>query len=438
MSYKFKILVAGLVFLFLGIFIFNNLKKEVLHEDEWFFIRRAEFFNLFFIKKDFNNELWFGFHGLDQPYISYYYYGLVFHLSGISDIKTVLEKVDFEQKMPMWDKNGKQKQDLWKHLYQRQYLPSEFQDKFDLIIKGRRGAAVLLLICSFLFFLILAKTIGFWWAVLGVLLFNINPITNEYGRKALGDQPLLFFLLLTPLLTMLLLKQKSIKKLLFGFILLGINCGLAIGTKLNGAVTYIFSYLMVMAYLLIKPFPKNSKAKKYWFIAPFIIGVITLLVFYIFHPSIWQEPFSGFLKFIGFRIRIVEIQAGIWPDTSLIGNWGTRFVALYQQLFYLPFKIDFYVFILGLLISINRLYNSWKNKKFTEFSVFTFYSLVLFICFYFYNSLNWQRYYWVLVTSVIFFQLNSLKILQNMILSKDRKNEIFTAFYQNKKTSSKR
>ena len=116
-------------------------------------------------------------------------------------------------------------------------------------------------------------------------------------------------------------------------------------------------------------------------------------------------------SFLAYRLNIVKVQSNIWPDEVLTANWFLKFNAMGQNLFYLPLKIDILPFLLGAFISIKLMIKDWVRHKFNSNSIYTFWNLVLFISFYFYIALNWQRYFWVLVPGLIFFQLQGLFFL---------------------------
>jgi hypothetical protein len=410
-----KTLFLGFLFVTLFVFLSVHSQNEVLHEDEWFFIRRAEFFDLYFLKHDFDNPLWYGFHGIDQPFISYYFYGLTLHLNGISDIKAALNQTNFEQTMPEWDARGNQKQILWKELYERQHLPLNLADKFYLIKLGRIGAVFLLTVCIIALFFILKNLLNYIYALAGSGLFLSHPITREYGNKALADQPLLLLLLLTPVLGLSIIKEKSTNSIYLKSVLMGLLGALAFGVKPNGILTLIFYYLLISSFIFFKQRLKPAKLKALFF-SPLISIITACLLIYILHPNLWPDPVNKFLAFFQFRWKIIKLQAGIWPETSLLGSWLLKPKAFVNNLFYFPLKLDFLVFFIGFVRMILKLFKRPFNNRNLSTTIFTLWHIFLIISFLIYIPLNWQRYYWILVPGIIFFQAFGLKILKNMIL----------------------
>jgi len=406
-----KLIVLICLFFIISFYFLSKIEKQKVNEDELLFIDKTRLFDLFFLNREFNHPLFLeSFHHLDHPYFIGYYYGFILHLGQVKDINLILNQTNFDSFLPYWNSHGQQTNSLLTKFIN--YPQSEeFKTISKLVYKARVGSWFIILICFFLLFLILKKTIGFYYSLLGIFLFFINPITQNYAVCVLGDQLLLFTFLLAPMITFYLIKQISFKKLLIGFLFLSLTCTLALGVKINGAVTLIFFVLFSIIYSCLNNFSKNKKIKKMWFIFPVLVIILTLLIFIVFHPFLWKNLISGLKSFLAYRLNIVKVQSNIWPDEVLTANWFLKFNAMGQNLFYLPLKIDILPFLLGAFISIKLMIKDWVRHKFNSNSIYTFWNLVLFISFYFYIALNWQRYFWVLVPGLIFFQLQGLFFL---------------------------
>lgn len=427
-SFVVRFIFPIVLFTAVGILFFSKISREPMHEDEYFFVRRAEFFDLFFLKRDFQNPLWFSFDGIDQPQVSHYYYGAVLHIAGVKDIKEALEQARFTEMVPGWDRYGQPKNVLWKELYQRQYLPEEYHEKFQLILKGRTGAAGLLLLSLVLLLVILRQVVEPWWAFAGIAAFVFNPITVTYGTKVLGDQVLLLFLLLIPLLAAKLTAIKKPEKLLAAFVTLGISCGLAVGAKLNGVVTLFFLWALALRYVFRSWKSKQKHQDIFfislWSLSPIVVSLTAGLVFWALHPLVWQNPMYGFMKYFQFRWRIVDAQARVWPDSSLTHNWVGKLTALDQHLFYLPLKIDLLLFCFGLALLLRTLWLGLKQEGFGQLNTYALWILALFSSFLFYIPLNWERYFWILVPWVIFSQVVGLQYLSEVFQKRLRFGKI--------------
>jgi beta-glucosidase-like glycosyl hydrolase/4-amino-4-deoxy-L-arabinose transferase-like glycosyltransferase len=437
---KFKTIIKLIFTLALFVYLFSGLiglKHDYFHEDEYVFVKRGSFLNLY-LKGDFSNPAWKEFASYDVPKLAEYIYGATLVSSGHPDVDKYLQEVDFiEAKEESEGKTWWQKY-AFKDLEE---VPLEIREKAAPILTAR-NASVILGMGVFILIILIGVSLGRWLEglVASFLLYN-NFLSQQVLVKAMGDTPLFFFLLLHLYLSILLVKKINKKKTvsLPLIIVNGIISGLAVSVKLNGGISLIYFFLLLgFVYLFSRRIDKKEKKKL--LLGIFLNGLVSFMVFYFLNPFIWGKPIKNSLFMLEHRRGVFKGQQQSSPGLAL-KNIGQRLTAVYnnffgQKAYYRNFSIkafkkkipvDFLLLISGLLIFIRKTIKIFKRKtenaNFLDFTVFlwlvcTGASVILLV------PIDWDRYYSPLVVVLTLIEAKVIAAILNYLYQMVPQNKI--------------
>lgn len=403
-----KILFLG-IFLFVSFHLFDNYQKHNFNIDEYLFIKKSYYFDLFFIKHDLSDPRWFivalG-DDVTQPKVGPYIYGITLHLAGISNIEEFFRKTNFTSitvdNQPWWSI-------LWNA--KPENFPKSLSASLKLIWLGRRtsilfgiGSAIIL----FIFGTNLVNT--FFASIASVLLVTNNLFTNEM-KYATTDSMQLFFFFSNLLLCHIWLesyKNKNKKSFVLYSLILGINAALAAGTKTSGILVCIFLGIFILLVMLIMKFSKRSI--QWILVGTFIIGMTCGVVFYSLHPFVHVDTLEAIKKMYYTRTLGYKDYWTEYPPLAIYTRKDSLLYIFQRTLaadgdfinFYLnPIPVDLILFLSGFVLISVKSFQQWKNKKkFPRLSILPLWSVVVFIGLIFYLFNDWPRYYLPFVSCI--------------------------------------
>ena len=411
------------LFLIAGFRLFNRLDLVVYQCDEYSYLRKSYFLDLY-LTGNFKDKQWQEGDARDQTKLMEYVYGI--------PSKTLYNKKFIDLANTNYSD--------WAVNYGQPASSLQISQNLKKVLYTGRMISTLFTIV----YLLLACLIVFWITDFSYLLtffafvfLATHPIINIHGRQVLADSGLNFFLTLGLLLLLLWWnefwqKRTDFRKLLCLTILSGLVGGLAAAAKLNGLLHLIISELVFMTAAALYFLKGKSDSKKHKLITlswlAILNALITTGVFIGLHPNAWGNPFIEIKKFIDWRwwltnyyrdyfpedniaswlqaIRLIFLRtAGFMPGVGSIGfHYETRFKSLAPAWYFFP---NLVLFLAGVC---HLLKESFKREGYRKMAVpILLWSLWFIILVGRYLKLDWTRYYWPLF--VPFIIVNSYGIL---------------------------
>ena len=399
-----KILAPLILVVILAFPFFHDIESNPFHGDENLWLHHgAKYFSLFFIEKDFDNPDWFSCWGFDQPNIGRLLMGFSLWLGG------GVERLDHYITMNMWDFEGN-------------YNPPMEIDKLGRYFMALFG----LLSCLVTYFigcLIAGQSVGF----ISAILLGFSPLVLVCSRRTMSDAPLLFFMTLTVLLTMLLfhsLKHTQTKRSFVFALLIGLSVGMAAGVKLNGALSGIFFAVALIYYAIVRlSFGKGTRKESSGHTplghVPFLrllslgstAALTSFILFYSFTPTLYRSPISSAITMVVYRLHSVEIQQ---TRGAALYNFEEKIDSAYDHIFRPGKKnsmlftsntnvpIDLMFFIIGLIVLFKKEISLLKRERYpTSIGVVLIWCIVTYVGIVTWIPLRWERYYMPLIPCTV-------------------------------------
>ena len=152
--------------------------------------------------------------------------------------------------------------------------------------------------------------------LLAATLYLTNPAFLTCMVRAMGDPILIFFMtihvFLSILIAMRFFKHTSVAVPILA-ILSGIVSGLAMSTKLNGALLLI-SFWLVIAVL----YEKRIIADALQVIVALTISLVTTFyIFFFLNPYLWTSPLQNFNIMVDYRLKTIAYQSKLSSNPAL-------------------------------------------------------------------------------------------------------------------------
>lgn len=407
--------VVILLFAMFGYIYFSSIETNRFHIDEYQFLKKTYYFDLFFLDNNFTDDRWLSDSGDDfmQPKLGIYIYGLAFHAVGIADIEDYLETIRFNAYKVGGEEWGRS---IWgKPLT---VLPMEVEGIVELVKAGRMVAVGFTLVSLGLIFWLGRKIYGSLFGWLALLLIGTNPLLSYFGRLAMTDSMQLFFFYLTFLLSLFLAKtfeEKNIPKLIMISGLLGFSTAFAAGVKVSGIMALIFVNLVFMAKMVTK-----LKKKKLWSIAlnQILLNLVFGLVFVYLHPYLYENTLARFYFMFADRLKAAEDYKLIFPGAAVDGPIEGIKITVSRLL--LPrgrhtndllLGSDLILFLGGVYLTTKRAITSLKQKRIEGESLIVIWLLVLIVCLFVYLKNVFPRYFLPLASVIALVQAYGLSWL---------------------------
>ena len=171
---------------------------------------------------------------------------------------------------------------------------------------------------------LLHKTVGLTSALIWSYLSLSNTYFAVMIRRAMGDSPLLFFIVMVTLLSYLYLNQSAFSKKVIiprpylMAIFIGVLVGLAQASKLNG-VASIFGGFLVVSAIAVRMDTDRQKQLRYFLVSVLLLIFVSQLTFLLIYPTLWQMPLK--ITILMFKNRGLEmnIQVAANPQSAING-----------------------------------------------------------------------------------------------------------------------
>lgn len=403
---KIALLVIAL-FVPLTFLYFRNLKTHPFHIDEWAFIRKSYYFDLFFTKRDLKDPRWYTSRMNDeddpeQPKIGTYIYGLTLHLTGVVDIEKTLEGVEFyhvERGETQW----------WVSWWNKSLvnLPPELIPKLQLVWSGRRAAVLFSLAGLVLLFLFGTKVKGPLYGGVAAFLLGSNSLMFLFGRRAMTDSMQLAFFFANLLFTLLYvkaLKNREEKRVLLLSAALGVNAALGVGVKVSGMLIVIF--LAILSLLLFLVHRRRKGNTRLLGRSTLIMAVSFLTVFILFHPYLHQKTIRHFVSMFVNRLEAAHDFRLDYPASAIYSRWEAAELILKYMLLphgsyvnfrfraFHAFPMDLLLFAAGVWLMGKHAFKTLvRKRRISGELIIMLWALVVIGGLVLYLKNNWPRYY---------------------------------------------
>lgn len=390
------------VSIFFALFAFSffcKLTDTSFDVDEYHFLRKSYYFDLFFTKRDLNDPRWYVEDEPEQPKVGTYIYGLSLHFAGVKDIEATLQKISFNK----YKVGGTYwwLQYWWKKL---ENVPKDFSPILNLIFIGRKTAILFSIAALFMLFLVCLKTNSFLFGFIAVFMLGTNGLIFDYGRRATTDSMLLFFQFSNLLLVFYYLKtivKNNLKKIILLSLLIGVNCALGLGVKIVGILSFLF-FTALIPILFI--FYRQSRQTKYRLMVSFILVSISFFSLFVFlHPFVHENTVQQFYRIFADRLegaretRLTSWGSAVysrWDAIKLIVKNTLLPKGLYTNFKFNYFPLDLILFIAGFYLLVKRAYQKIRFEKTTpEEFILSLWTITIMVSFVFYLNNDWARYY---------------------------------------------
>ncbi len=324
---------------------------DIAYTDELYWIQSGEWsFQRFFVDHDFSSDTWkveyetlYRTFGPYTPNVGKFFIGGFLHVNRIPP----------SSKMCYWDSNAIAIECLGERL--------KLSRTLSHILAGLTVA---------LLFVITMTLLPMPWnwisAVLSCLVLTSHQAMRSAGRYVMLDIYVLFFSLLA--LSILFYKlrfgYRSLTSTIFWGSLAGISAGMAVASKLNGA-------LVVMSIMMISLVDYWIKQDKY---ALFFVGIVIFwspLVFLIVNPQLWSDPLGGSMLMVAHRDVIIDAVSA--AGGTIISTIPEGLLWFYTRIFSEAFnvtrlsdrpiyQVDTILMLLcvgGVIVMVKKLNNTW-------------------------------------------------------------------------------
>ena len=422
--------VAVMIVLFvpLSLLYLQRLETQRLQIDEWAFIRKSFYYDLFFVKRDWKDSRWYiskmdDGDDPEQPKIGSYIFGITLHLAGITDIEKSLDDVGFYRIEPggaRW----------WISWWNKPLInpPPELIPKLQFIWEGRR-TAVFFSLLSFLFlFLFGMKMNGLFYSVVAVVLLSFNHLMMISGRFAMTDSMQLAFFFANLLLTVHYVKaveNNQRKKVFLLSLALGIKASLGAGVKVSGMLIVVF--LVILSLFLLLVHRQRRTITRLLCSGTLIMTVGFLSVFIFFHPYLHQNTLKHFVSLFANRLSAAHDFRLLYPNSAIYSREDAAErilrVTLLPKSPYVNFRfkvlpIDLLLFLMGLwLIGKKSREVFSKTRKISPELIVIIWTFVVIGSLFLYLRNDWPRYYLPSVAVITIIQAYAMTFLFRAIVT---------------------
>jgi 4-amino-4-deoxy-L-arabinose transferase-like glycosyltransferase len=302
----------------------------------------------------------------------------------------------------------------------------------DMLIYARTVSAILGMLCCLVLFAFGCRCYNVWVGALAVILLVCNRLFQIYATRAMTDISYNLFLLSLGLCGLMIIRNVSDKRMVFGYLVLGAFSGLACSVKITGIA---IGSLFVMTLLLYGYFVHPNKKTVFLFLA--VYGFTSLAIVYFLDPLFWPDVTRFKRSVLIQEMRTMpeelnrilatqdiqekkKLETAYLQETSLShvllfpylfvkwdsfmtsqknkpsASWhGHRLLTFHSALFkkYATSWWEFIFLIIGIFICTQRSYKGLQTREMNPLSVPLFYFLSNYLFILIFMELNWDRYY---------------------------------------------
>lgn len=409
-------ILVGFIF-FLSIFCYSiyNLDKLEMHIDEHEWLRRSMLlFDVGFIKRNFQDDIWTDFISIDQSNLAEYFYGFwTYLIYNKRDLIELTEKLQFNH--PYVGKYSENYSDIWNgnnwwikysYIYNaRVVIPSQYHLAYDLIVYNRYLSVIFFVATAILVFFIVKEFFSVQYAYLSSFLYVVLPLHQIHSRQAMLGSIITFFITLSLLV---FIKLKSLRYFkTWQIFLLGMVTGLTAAARLDGFVSIILVSIILFIEMFFDLFRENDSSIKEsklmlfrnWIISAFTLLSVCFFVFYLLNPFVWEKPIENLTLMFESRQEYTtqELAIELTPELAL-KTYQERFGQVFINMATPFFKEDQYFlyfiqvanFSFGMCFLFIKSFFRKDNRKYLRIFL---YIVGLFLIMTLYIVLNYKRYY---------------------------------------------
>ncbi|MEI7751065.1 MAG: phospholipid carrier-dependent glycosyltransferase, partial [Candidatus Omnitrophota bacterium] len=286
----------------------GKIKPEVTHPDEAVRVRMSVYFKLFFINRDFDSPQWQKVEIRLGPPVSAYITGLALWLGGQQD---KIGKMGMENP---WN---------FKEKFAWNLANIKLPSREELYIV-KFAMAVFVSLSVLILYWIGLKCFGMVTAICSSLFFACHPLMLACATNATLDAPLIFLITLSILLMLFFYQALSERKFASSVLFaagIGLNAGIAAGTKIQGAITGVI--FMVFCFCII--FSEAIKYFKNWasvdpgkafcskkiqiiLVSMMLFSVTAAVCFIAPNPYLYHRPIEGLRRMVEGRVKQITTQ----------------------------------------------------------------------------------------------------------------------------------
>ena len=414
-----RIKLTTLLFLTLVLFFIRGAATKYLaisqiafSYDEPDYVANSILFSEFHFGVSPNSSFWSQQWAYDQPHLYHFLCALFLESKYRKSITTILDQSQLNQRyaygspLIIFEKTGNNKiitdpdNASYQPAYQTILIARELSFFFYLA-----SGLILLSIIFFFCHPILAIPVTF---------FYLHPYFFSISSLAQADGLLILLTLINTLLSLVYIKFPKQRFPLA--ILLGISCGLALSTKLNGGITLINSIICIWTVF-------SSKSKSTTITPPLYSILIILLTFIIFvwlNPYTYSNPIQKIFTMFQYRLDIGITSKLIHPDETIPPNFTHRILTVFENLYHQTNQTPLFSLILSSFSTIVSLLYIFlifikkiQIKPTTIFllvsSTFSFYVVLVYI------PMTWNRYYYPAIIANLFMTASVINISINLL-----------------------
>lgn len=400
-----------LIIVFLILISYYRLAPHLMDEpffvDEYHFIRKSYFYDLFFVRHDLRDPRWSN-PALDgdisQPKIGPYIFGFALHLSGISDIDKKLSETNFI--------TTNISNSTWFD-YLSGHSPSYYEkllhEPLKLIHIGRLVSVFFGILTVIAVFLLVCSVVGLPSAILASLILLTNPLFNSESRLASTSVIQLFFMILSLYLAYLWQQSHQKGKLLFNTIIstvLGLTLSFTIGVKTTGVIVLVPVFFVII-YSIFKQIARRKMVHLY-VVNLFLIIFLTLSSFIYLHPITYRDIPSGLVQIFISRTERYTQYWDRYPDYAVSSRLHALQLTLHRSM--LPwgeftnfplrgYPVDMYLILQGIFVCLYSMFLSRKKLPVNSPIIIIWFSTT-FVGLILYLVNDWSRYYLPLVSAI--------------------------------------
>jgi len=380
----------------------SNLQSVEFQPDETFWIASSVRFDKF-LMGDFDSPIW------NEPFVNYEVRPIPSYIVAISQRLGGARTAD----LPVyWDWALTKDQNI-----SRGAMPS------NPVIWWSRLPMAIISVFSLLGTIILIAKAHSRLAAYVFTLISFNDYFLLHLRRAMSEAPLLLFTVLALYASyklLMVIQEKSIKKVILWSMTVGIFCGLAGQSKLTGLACMAIPILGALI-LIFRSAPTSQIVRfRILLIVAGLVLCTSLLLFVASYPFFYQNTFYRTLGTFYFRNAVIQGQMKTYASQVILPP--SRLNILFQRIFHYPIALDsngiasslfhwinFFIVAFGtahLIMQVWKKERGWEKLVILLLGALTCAIPMLFVPF------DWDRYYlYPIFFSCILFSIGISQLL---------------------------
>jgi hypothetical protein len=298
----------------------SNLQSVEFQPDETFWIASSVRFDKF-LMGDFDSPIW------NEPFVNYEVRPIPSYIVAISQRLGMVRTDD----LPVyWDWALTKDQNI-----SRGALPS------NTVIWWSRLPMAIISVFSLLGTVILIVKAHSRLAAYVFMLIGFNDYFLLHLRRAMSEAPLLFFTVLALYASyklLIVIQEKSIKKVILWSMIVGVFCGLAGQSKLTGLACMAIPILGAFILIFRSTSTSQLSGIRALLMVVCLILVTSLLIFVASYPFFYRNTLYRTLGTFYFRNAVIQGQMKTYASQVILPR--NRLNILFQRIFQYPIALD--------------------------------------------------------------------------------------------------